>query len=205
MPIVSTGNYVPKSLRESSGGVVTTQGFVEYNVKNGTQFSTSSYLTGLTGNQVLDTIISTGDKPVIIKSQEYEYNGDGLTIEWFKDPVFTGGSNITAGIFNQKPSSTTLTSITLTGVKATDPSTLDFSLDNTSIPTVTFTGTAIQPLITLLGDASKPKKGSGTGRVAGLDLILEPNSVYLFRKTSLSSDAQSISGFSTWYEGEYNS
>ena len=186
----------------TGGQALTNQSLTEANTKNGVQFSTSNMFSGVTNNEILDTIIITGDKYVILKQQSTDIDGNGLVIDWYKDPVYTGGADVTAGVYNQFPSNALTTSIQIIGVKATNPEGFDFSVDDTSKPVVTSVGTRIHPTVHMVGTSGQGNRVVATGRTEGLDFILDKNSVYLYRKVALSATAQRVAGFSTWYEGD---
>ena len=186
----------------TGGQALTNQSFTEANTKNGAQFSSTNMFSGVVNNEVLDTIVLTGDKYIIIKAQSTDIDGDGVVIDWYKDPVYTGGVDVTSGVYNQFPSNAFSTSLQVIGVRSTSAATFDFTVDDTTKPVVTSVGTKIQPTTSIIGTSGQGNRVVATGRTIGLDFILDKNSVYLYRKVSLSTDAQRISGFTTWYEGD---
>lgn len=154
------------------------QTYIEINAKRGVQYEASRRLTGLTIGAVLDSILRTDAKPLILKSRLLSYTGDGITAEIFEGPTYTGGTadpyyNLSR--INPVASGVQLLSnptITATGVKAFAD---DYLIGNT------------QP------------QGRGGMRPTGHERIFKPNTAYLLRQTMLS--AQDIAAYITWYSG----
>jgi hypothetical protein len=178
------------------------QSYTEANVKNGLQFSASTYFTGLTAGENLDLIVITGDKPIIVKSQYIEIKEGGDVIsEWYRDPVYTGGSDITSGIGNQNDKNSEATTLQLIGCLPTDEAVGKYSPKDATKPNVTNIGTKILPKIVTLGVIGQGSSVSARSSIAGLEHILRPNTTYLYRRKSIAA-CDSFFGFSTWFEGE---
>lgn len=180
----------------------TVQFYTEANVKNGLQFSTSTYFTGLTAGETIDIIVVTGSKPIIVKAQYLaarDTDSDVLS-DWYKNPTYTGGTNLTVGIYNQTEISPQATTIALYGPIPTNPVAGDYSPDDTTKPTITNVGVKVQPTIATLGVSSQGSGHNSRNTLVGLEQVLAPNSVYLYRRTARSA-VGALFGFSTWYEG----
>lgn len=180
---------------------ITTQGYVEANVKNGVQFSASTYFTGLTAGETIDVIVITGDKPVAIKSQYVASKDAGDIIsDWYRGPTYTGGTNISSGIFNQSDINPQPTTVSLIGVLPTNAAAGDYSPNDATKPTVTNVGTKIQPTLATLGVSGQGVSVQSRSTVIGLEHNLAPNTVYLYRRLFIAATSSHF-GFSTWYEG----
>lgn len=191
----------PGGLFEGSAAM-TVQGYVEANVKNGSQFSASTYLTGLTAGELIDIIVRTGPKKVLIKGQYIALKDSGdVLLEWYKDPVYTGGANISSGIYNQSDVNPVPTTVQLFGVTPTDPATGNYSPNDATKVTVTSVGTKILPTMVALGITGQGSSQNSNAATEGLEHLLDANSVYLFRRRAVAATA-SLFGFSTWFEGE---
>lgn len=181
---------------------ITTQSYTEANVKNGVQFSASSYFTGLTSGENLDVIIVTGAKPILIKAQYVATeNSDDIITDFYRAPTYTGGANISAGIYNQTDISPQATTVQLIGVAPTNPAAYNFTPDDTTKPNVTNVGTKIQPTLVVLGNSGIGGSTQSRSVIVGLETVLQPNSTYLYRRHATGATA-ALFGFSTWYEGE---
>lgn len=180
-----------------------TQSYTEANVKNGSQHSASSYYTDLTAGEILDAIIITGGKPISIKAQYLAIrDGGDVMMDWYRDPVYEGGVDIVAlgEVFNQNDINPIDVLGTILTCVPTNPAGGDYSPDDSTKPVVTDLGIKKQPTITVLGNSGMGSSTSSRDAVVGLEQILAPNSVYLFRRTVL-ADTASLFTFSTWYEG----
>lgn len=178
----------------------TVQFYTEANVKNGLQFSATSYFTGITAGETLDAIVITGDKPVIIKAQYTGVKDSGdVQLDWYEEPEYTGGQDLTAGIYNQNQISPIPSTVTIIGVAPIGGG--NYSPDDATKPSITNVGTKIQPTLVTLGTVTQATSGSSARNTTiGLDHILKPNTTYLLRRTSIGT-ASSLFGYTTWYEG----
>ena len=182
---------------------LTVQFYTEANVKNGLQFSASSYFTGLTAGETTDVIVVTGSKPGLIKGQYVALRDTDSDIlsDWYKNPVYTGGANLNASIYNQSEVNPQATTITLIGCTPTNAAGGDYSPNDATKPTITNPGVKIQPSIATLGTVGVGGSHNSRNTLVGLEQVLAPNSVYLYRRTARSA-VGAMFGFSTWYEGE---
>jgi hypothetical protein len=181
----------------------TVQFYTEANVKNGVQYSASTYLTGIAEDEVLDLIVVTGDKPVSVKAQYVSVKDGGDVLStWYRNPTYTGGANLTAGISNQNDFFNVPTTLQLFGVKAIDADNDNHAPDDTTKVNVTNPGVKILPMLATLGTNINGSSGSSARNAQiGLEHILAPNTSYLYRRKVL-GPTSSLFGFSTWYEGK---
>lgn len=161
---------------------MTVQGYVEANVKNGTEHEGSTLLTGVAAGTSNDTIFLTGALPVSLKARVIAYSGTGVSGFIYEDPTYTGGSPVAYQNANAINPVTGLSQI-IVGA------------------TVTVDGTLVFAPTHSIGNQSQQGKGT-SGALLGGERILKPNTPYLLRLTSLDSQAQDISSFLSWYEGE---
>lgn len=178
------------------------QNYTEANVKTGSQFAASTYFTSLTAGENIDIIVITGAKKVLIKGQYLDLkDGGDILQDWYKNPEYTGGSNISAGIYNQSQINPVATTLQLFGPTPTNAATGDYSPNDATKPSVSNVGTKIQPTIVTLGITGQGSSNNSRGTITGLEHALDANSVYLFRRRSVAA-AASMFGYSTWFEGE---
>jgi hypothetical protein len=109
-----------------------------------------------------------------------------LSLSSLKTPTFTGGTSLP--VYNLNTSGTFPSLSTVLGA-----------------PTVTAPGTKVGADRYLIG--SNPQGGGASTASSfqsadGIEVILAPNSVYLFRTTSLDSAAQTVYSLNTWFEGD---
>lgn len=170
----------PEGLYEGTRAI-TTQGYVEANIKLGAQFEGSTLLT-IGGGASIDTIFLTGSNPVSLKGRKISYNGNGVTAEIFASPTYTGGSPATYQNANNKNPQVGESQI-IVGATITDDGTLAFSP------------------IHSLGNSGFFGGGS---QVPGIESerILAPNTAYLLRLTNLDAGDQQVASHLSWYEGE---
>ena len=180
---------------------MTTQSYTEANVKAGVQFSASTYLTALTPGEIIDVVVVTGAKKVIIKSQQLSIKDSGdVLLDWYKSPTYSGGSNITSGVYNQSNVNPQAGTVQLFGPTPTNAAAGDYSPNDATKPTVTNVGTKISPTLAVLGITGQGSSNASKSATEGLEQVLDANSTYLFRRTFIGATA-SMFGFSTWYEG----
>ena len=160
---------------------LTTQNYTEANSKNGTQHegSTLFSLAGLAAN---DTFFLTGALPVSLKGRIIGFTGNGVTSEIFTGATYTGGA--LAAYQNATDINPVLgLSQIIVGAAVSTTGSLAFA------PSY------------LIGNTSNQGKGT-SGVVTGREALLKPNTVYLFRITSLDSATQDVTSLLSWYEGE---
>lgn len=178
------------------------QSYVEANVKTGAQFASSSYFTSLTTGEILDVIVRTGSKKIIIKGQYMAIKDSGdILSDWYKNPTYTGGADVSSGIYNQSDVNPQATTVQIIGTLPTNAAGGDYSPNDATKPNVTALGTKIGPTLATLGTTGIGGSNQSRAAVEGLEQVLQANSVYLYRRTIRAATA-SLFGFSTWYEGE---
>lgn len=169
---------------------ITTQPYTEVNSKFGVQWELSFYSPALVASTgVAYVAIETGAKYVIIKDIKSTFTSDTIATDLFKGSTYTGGSVIP--YYNLRDDSPVAGLVTFKG----------------GITGVTL-NTQVSPSIVHLGTVSSGNRtvSSITGGF-GVERILMPNSVYVYRIRNLSSTTPSdVSGIVTWYEGitDYN-
>ena len=162
---------------------VNTQTYVEANSKLGVQHEGSTLLPGVLAGAENDTFFVTGALPVSLKGRVIGYTGDGVTAEIFTGATYSGGFSAPYQNASDINPVTGLSQIIVGATTLTD-GTLAFAPDH------------------LIGNTSQQGKGS-TGAIIGREKLLKPNTIYLFRLTSLeATQPQDIASLLTWYEGE---
>lgn len=161
---------------------INTQNYIESNIKLGVQHEGSTILEDVPSLGVNDTIFLTGALPVALKSRNVGYTGTGVSTFIYEAPTYTGG---TSAPYQNPNAMNPVTGLAQIIVGAT----------------VTVDGTLIFAPEHLLGPTSQQAKGSGVN-VLGQEKILQPNTAYLFRLTSLDPQIQDITSLLSWYEGE---
>lgn len=162
---------------------ITTQSYTEANVKLGVQFEASKLWPAIAAGGVTYSIFKTGAKPVSLKARNLAFTGDGIKSDIFANPVYSGGTP------------------DFVYYNSSDISDLVGEVDITISPTVTDEGTQVFASSYALGNTSKQGRGA-SGIAVGAESILKPNTEYLLKLTSLGGDAQDISSFLYWYEGD---
>ncbi|AUS01944.1 hypothetical protein NVP3058O_026 [Vibrio phage 3.058.O._10N.286.46.B8] len=174
-------NPPPEGVYEGKRAL-TTQNYIEANVKNGVQHEGSTLLLGVSGNASNDTIFLTGALPVSLKARDIGYSGIGVKGSIYESPIYTGGSVV--GYQNSSALNPVIgLSQIIVGATISDDGNLVFA------PTYS------------IGNQSRQGKGISSS-IIGNEHILKPNTAYLFRLTSLDTQSQDISSYLSWYEGE---
>lgn len=169
---------------------ITTQSFTEANCKNGVQYELATYDAAFTAGTNRDFIILTGDNPVLIKERLFTFTGDEISATVYRNPTYTGGTPVP--YFNSSTINPIAGAAVILGA-----------------PTVTAVGTQVSPTYRLLGNL--PQTGQAVlttdaaGSSPGLERVLAPNSVFLFRTTNSGSVTSKFSSKNTWYEGHLSS
>ena len=158
-----------------------TQSYTEANSKLGVEHEGSTLFTA-PGNGVNDTFFVTGALPVSLKGRVIGFTGNGVKAEIFSGATYIGGAPVAYQNASDINPVAGLSQIIVGGTVAAGGN-LVFAPDY------------------LIGNTSNQGKGS-TGAVVGREKLLKPNTIYLFRLTSLDASAQDITSLLTWYEGE---
>ena len=161
---------------------LTIQSYTEANSKSGVQHEGSTLLTAVAGLSSNDTIFLTGALPVALKGRIINFDGVGVKGEIYTGATYTGGTPVEYQNASDINRVAGLAQI-IVGATVTNDGDLAFA------PTYSF------------GNESNQGKG-GIQSTLGGEKLLKPNTAYLLRLTSLDAQAQNISSFLTWYEGE---
>lgn len=164
---------------------MTTQSYIEANVKYGLQFYIQHNLPQLvatTGTYKL--LFTTGAKQVLIKGREMYGIGELISIQLYKQPTAPtpGGTLLTVQNFNDV--SPVATTVTIRGGVTT-----------------TSDGTPWGDPQRLFGQNAAGQR-SGSGLAQGGDRILKANSTYLVFFRNTGSGTADIDYFLTWFEGQ---
>lgn len=166
---------------------MTTQNYVEANVKAGLQFVVATFVPAFPAAPgFTDYVVEVGALPISIKGRTFQFDGSGIQLDVFRGPTYTGG--VVTPYYNLLDGSPNLGLAVIKGA-----------------PTVTNVGTRIAPTRTLLGSSGVGNTvvASSVSEAEGLETILQRNTTYLFRTTSLHvGGTQRVSSANTWYEGE---
>jgi len=165
---------------------LTTQPFIEANVKNGTQWEFSFENNSVAAGASTDSILTTGNQYVLIKSRQITFTGSEIEASVYKNPTYTGGSTIPIYNLNTAIGGSPL-SVLRTGI------------------TVTSVGTEIAAKTHSYGSDTNGNRSSGSFSVFGLERVLQPNTSYLLRVTNQDSSTVKVAGYITFYEGEISS
>lgn len=154
------------------------------NTYTGYAWEAQRVLLDMAAGQRAVSIFRTGSLPVMLKARAFAYDGDGITAEVFRSPVFTGGVPETT-IFNMNDMSLeVLESQILVGVTLTSDG------DRCSTP------------MTLIGPASAQGAGS-TLSFFGSNRMFRPFTDYLLAFTSKSA-SQDVTARLEFFEGVLN-
>lgn len=165
---------------------LTVQPFIESNVKNGTQWEVSFENNSVAAGANIDSVMTTGNQYVLIKSRLISFTGSEIEASVYKNPTFTGGSNLP--IYNLN---TTFTSSPLAILK--------------SGVTVSAVGTEIAAKTHAYGSDTNVNQAIGSYNVVGIERVLQPNTSYLLRIQNQAATSIKIAGYITFYEGEISS
>jgi hypothetical protein len=165
----------------TGGAAMAVQATTEMNAKLGLIYEASRRVTALASGAVLDSILVTGQYPVILKSRLLSYTGDGITPEIFESPTYTGGA--ADPYYN---------------LSRTNPVASDVVLLAGPTLSVSAPGTKAFADDYLISGGTGATRG-GSLRSITAERVLKPNTPYLLRQTMLS--AQDIAAYISWYSG----
>ncbi len=150
-------------------------------LKNGTTFEAARYQSVLSTVSNMDTLFTTGEKPVVLFSRLASKSGDSISLTLYKSPTYTGAVLVPDYCLNQN-APTVSTANVYTG-------------------SVSATGTQIASTQYLLSSGLLGLGGTnGTGSLGGA-LMLPANSSFLFRIYNPLLAAQAVYFQLMWYEG----
>lgn len=164
---------------------LTTQSFIETNVKNGYQWEIGLYDPAFPSEAVNDVVIITGSVPIILKGRALRFDGLGVMTSTYEAPTYTGGTLLPFYNLNHRNQATPEVQV-LGGTTVTDD------------------GTKLSSDKYFLGSsASGQNVTSHEGFEAqGEEFVFPANSTFLFKITSIDdSSAQRVFSYVTWYEG----
>lgn len=160
--------------------LATLGGVYPANTYSGKAWEAQRVLPPMALGQRAVSILKTGSLPVLLKARVFAYTGDGLTVNIYRNPVYTGGAP--DPVYNMSSlSDVVLESQLLVGF------------------TLTGDGTQVAATMSLIGPASTVGGGSHLSRY-GSNRILAPNTSYLLTFTSL-SNAQTVTARLEFFEG----
>lgn len=165
---------------------LTTQPFVESNVKNGTQWEVSFENNSLASLAYSDAVMTTGNQYVLIKNRQITFTGSEIEVSVYKNPNFTGGSILPIYNLNTAIGGSPL-AVLRAGVTVSSP------------------GTEIAAKNHAYGTDTNVQQAVGTYSVNGLERVLMPNTSYLLRIQNQSATSIKLAGYITFYEGEISS
>jgi len=161
-----------------------TEPFTSNNSKTGSQFLGSIYLPTLAAGAALDIIVVVGDYNILMKDILNEFESAGLSTQWFRDPVYTGGTAQTIYNYNDE-----------------NANPQDFSI--IAGATVSSAGTPVGPQVHSLGTTSLGNRGVVRETfAAGVERVLWKNSVYMYRIINEDTTGPTrLVTTATWYQG----
>lgn len=165
---------------------LTVQPFIEANVKNGTQWEVSFENTSVAAGTSADTIMTTGNQYVLIKSRQVNFTGSEIEVSVYKNSTYSGG--VIVPVYNLN-----------TAISGSPLATLRAGV------TVTSVGTEIAAKTHAYGTDTNVNQAAGSYNVSGLERVLQPNTTYLLRILNQSSITIKVAGYITFYEGEISS
>lgn len=162
---------------------LTTQSYIEANVKNGVQYEASALNLAVAAGANIDICVTTGLRPVLIKLRKIDFNGARVEARVYKNTVFSGGTPITYYNMNlRNPIAGSMQAfagavVSNIGVEAGAP---------------TFG----------IGSVGQGQSTSGSYATSGIERLLATQSNYLLRITNSTAAPQDISTYLSWYEGD---
>lgn len=160
--------------------LATVGGIFPANTYSGKAWEAQRVLPPMAIGQRATSILKIGSLPVLLKARVFAYTGGGLTVNIYRNPIYTGGE--LDPVYNMSGLSTAvLESQLLVGF------------------TLTADGDPAAATLSLIGPASAQGAGSVLSRF-GSNRILAPNTSYLLTFTSL-SNAQTVTARLEFFEG----
>jgi hypothetical protein len=166
---------------------VTSQSYIEANVKYGLQFYLQYSLPQLPANTAHKILFTTGAKPVLIKARELYALGQFVSLQVYKQPVAPAPLGTLLTVQNFNDAAPVASTVTIRGGVTT-----------------TSDGTPWGDAQRLFG-ASTVGQRTGSGLAPGGDRVLKPNSSYLVIVRNTDSGGSSTADadyFLSWYEGD---
>jgi len=144
----------------------------------------TNYTAALAGGASINYVAIVGAYPVMITRRSVMFDGLGLLLELFSTPTYTGGTPLVSYNMNAGFNTPVLSSL-LGGATITTP------------------GTKVASDITVLGNVTVGQTVVSTSllNTDAIPHILMPNTTYLFRTTSLDTNAMRVSTHTQFFEG----
>lgn len=150
--------------------------------RQGILFTASRRVTGVAGSANLDSIFVTGSKQIVLNSRIIGYTGKGVIASIYRGATYTGGTPADV----QNPNDVhpaTATATLLTGATITSDGQLTVAPSYSE------------------GNGSNQGQGNSQA-VLGESIIMQANTAYLLRITSLDTTVQNINAFISWIEDD---
>lgn len=161
---------------------LTTQSYIEANVKSGVQYEVSSYNPALAAGANQDTIFTTGASAVLIKTRQVGFDAAKLEARVYGGTTYTGGSLVP--YFNLNLRNPVAGSVAIR-----------------SGATISAAGTEIGAASYMIGSTEVGGRTVGTFQLSGLERLLNPNTTYMLRISNTSAAPSQVSTYISWYEG----
>lgn len=175
---------VPPGLFEGNRAM-TVQTYIEANVKNGVQYELSSYNPTLGAGASQDTIFTTGNKPVLVKTRLIGHDSNKMVeARVYKNTVFTPGSGTVVPFFNLSD----INPVT-GGVVVRAGATISNIGSEFGAPTYS------------IGSSAQAQSTVGTFQNSGFERELAPNTNYALRVTNQGTQPCQLSAYISWFEG----
>ncbi len=170
-----------KQAMQSLNNVTSLSAVQVMGLKQSTTFEASRYQSILATVSNMDTVFTTGAKPVVLFSRLASKSGDSISLTIYSGPTFTGQVLVPDYCLNQ--------------VAPT------ISTANAYTATVSATGTQIASSRILLSIGLLGLRGSNSSGSLGGALYLPANTSFLFRIYNPLLAAQAVFFQLMWYEG----
>lgn len=161
---------------------LTTQSYIEANVKSGVQYEVSSYAAALAAGANQDTVFTTGASPVLVKTRQIGFDAAKLEARVYGGVTYTGGSLVP--YFNLNLRNPVAGTVAIR-----------------SGATITGVGVEVAAASYMVGSTENGNRTVGTFQLSGLERLLNPNTNYMLRITNTSAAPSQVSTYISWYEG----
>lgn len=180
---------IPTSIIFSKiGNVQLTQGYIEQNIKLGTQYEISTSFTAVAAGAVCGLKFTTGAKSILLKGSNISTDAQSIISRISSGVTATDGATIPTynlnDMLNPKPS--------LVVAKVV-----------TAISGGTDVFAPIYQKISSGGTGGASTVRGGGAVVPGLEKVLKPNTTYFFTFQNGGAAVADITFYGTFYEGEY--
>lgn len=163
---------------------LTTQTYIEANVKNGVQYEASAENLGVAAGASIDVVVKTGANPVLVKQRKIDFNGARCHARVFRNTVFTAGSGVLVPYYNMN-------------LRNAVAGTVEVRVG----ATVSDIGVEAGAPTFALGSTGQGQTALGSYALSGIERLLAPNSNYALRITNPNAAPMDITTYLSWYEG----